>query len=264
MITITLMGGLGNQMFQYALGLALEMRGRHVCYDASRLAIGNPHGPHNRHLPDYGLDGFNTHVEFGASVPPRINGGVGYNPEILNTTEGTLTGYWQSEKYFLDIGYGGMLGHPVVHAFFPAVDPSKKVSELVKRVYYDEGVIVQVRRGDYVQFADFHGVMDRDYFMRGIEATGKKNVFVITDDEPWCRENIPGEIVNTGSRHWDMLMMSGAHSMVISNSTFGWWGAWLGDFNFTKPDRKVIAPKKWFATEVEGVEDIVPSRWTRI
>lgn len=266
MLTITLQGGLGNQMFQYALGCVLESKGREVCYDASRLAIGNPHGPHNRHRPDYGLDGFDTDVKFGRPQQPEYaaGGGVGYTPEVLDWTEGTLTGYWQSEKYFIDLGKEMVLGHPIVHRFFPVSEPNERVKEIGKKLSGDESVVVQVRRGDYVQFIDFHGVMDRDYFLRGIEATRKKNVFIITDDEKWCSENLPGEIINTGSRHWDIAMMSAAHSIVISNSSFGWWGAWLGDFNFWKPGRTVVTPKKWFATEVPGEADVVPPRWVRL
>lgn len=267
MITILLQGGLGNQMFQYALGETLRARGVKVDFIAPHLNMSAPEGPHDRNLPSYGLGDYDTDVTFHEGPLPAFyynQEGSGYDPAVLELNNVLLRGYWQSEKYFDHLGDGLPLGHPIVHRFFPKKGLTAEVKELAKRLMDDDAVALQVRRGDFLLFPDFHSVATRDYFLRGIEETGKKKVYIFTDDEAWCRENLPGEIVNTGNRHWDITLMAAAPSLVISNSTFGWWGAWLGDYNFLKPGRKVIVPTKWFEKHVVGEEDIVPTRWIKL
>ena len=265
MITILLQGGLGNQMFQYALGEVFRSQGKQVNF-VSKVNMLGADGPHDPGSPSYGLSGYDTEVHFATKPfnPVYLQSGCGYDPHVLQLDNVFVQGYWQSEKYFHHLGFDLPLGHPLSHRFFPVEKPKAEWKELAGRLLEDDTVVLQVRRGDYLNKLDFHGVLDQGYYLRGIEVTGKKQVFIITDDEKWCRENLPGEIVNTGSRYWDIALMSGANSIVIANSTFGWWGAWLGDMNFRKPGRKVIAPVKWFATDVEGAKDIVPDRWERI
>ena len=265
MITIGLQGGLGNQMFQYALGVALRARGKKVNFDLGRLSIEDTESPHTRKRAQYGLNGYDTDVTFGESFEPRyVQSGVGYDPKVFEMDNVTLWGYWQSEKYFQDLGEGLPLGHPIIHRFFPIKGLTSEIKEVAKCLSEDDTVAVQVRRGDYLAVADFHGLMSREYFLQGIEATGRKKVYVFTDDEQWCRQNLPGTIVSTGTRHWDITLMSCCNSLVTSNSSFGWWGGWLGDNNFKKPGRVVVAPKKWFATPSVDDSGLVPERWVRI
>lgn len=57
----------------------------------------------------------------------------------------------------------------------------------------------------------------------------------------------------------DFRLMTLCKHFIIANSSFSWWGAWLGNFE----DKVVIAPKKWF-NEPNVKDDIVPDRWIRI
>jgi hypothetical protein len=267
MITILLQGGLGNQMFQYALGEVLRSQGKQVNFIAPNIDMNAGERPHDRGKPSYGLGAYDTTVNFVETYSRHVynQAGCGYDPKVFEMDDVTLVGYWQSEKYF-DHWHNlpTILGHPLCHRFFPVAPPPEGIKKVASRVSDDDSVLVQVRRGDFLAFPHFHGVGSPEYYIRGIAMTGKKNVFIVTDDEAWCRENLPGEIVNTGSRHWDIVLMAGANSLVISNSSFGWWGAWLGDNNFKKPGRKVVVPAKWFTAHVTGMEDIVPKRWKEL
>ena len=255
-------------MFQYALGYHLQLIGRKVVYDRTLVHTFRNEQPHDRCQPQYGLDGYDTDVEFG----PRQEKGypeksLFFDPGVFEVDDVTLDGYWQSEKYFPSDG--GPLGHPLVHRFFPKLEPTEAMRTAAAGIMDPNSVAVQVRRGDYTwpKITDFHGVMTREYFEEGIKITGAKNVYIFTDDVPWCRMTFPdAEIANTGSRHWDIALMAGAANAVISNSTFGWWGAWLGDHNFIKPGRRVVAPKKWFADPKANLANlsIVPPRWIQI
>jgi hypothetical protein len=100
-------------------------------------------------------------------------------------------------------------------------------------------------------------------------------VFVFSDEPNWCHENLklqyPFHVAGTydrtvkghlGREDGELFLMSMCKNAVLANSTFSWWGAWLGD-----PGRKgvVIAPKKWFGPlSNEDARDIVPNRWISI
>lgn len=269
MNVITLQGGLGNQMFQYALGKRFEEMGVEVAYDRTRLSW-EYNGVHDRSRPAYGLDEFETRVEL---VRPGLAGKyqkehygtdqVSFDPMILFKRNFVLSGYWQSEKYFPD--------NPevLVSDFFPRGHMPEQVVKLSRDIHYQQSIGLQVRRGDYLQFQEFHGVLGKQYFDEGLNLCQKEgeigNVFIWTDDAKWCRENFPqARIANTGYRAWDIFLMSQCDRLVISNSSFGWWGAWLGDHNFKKNGRRVIAPDKWFATDKIDSRDVVPDRWWKI
>jgi hypothetical protein len=87
--------------------------------------------------------------------------------------------------------------------------------------------------------------------------------FVFSDDQDWAH-SLALPFVTTvvsHSPHEDLWLMSKCRHAVLANSSFSWWGAWLG------PDKNggiVVAPKQWFAQGNEDSADIVPERWTRI
>lgn len=266
MINIVLQGGLGNQMFQYALGRSLELRGRTVTYDLSRVHRFGDERPHDRRRAQYGLDGFNTHVIEGVPMKPHYaSDGVQYDDTAFSWLgPGTLQGYWQSEKFFAAVKY------TIEREFHPVKAWDSSI--LPDGWFLDGRTCLQVRRGDYVQYADFHGLLDADYYWEGLRVVGGKHVIVFTDDPEWVQANEKAifngrswVLGNTGNRHFDITLMSMCPRMVMANSSFGWWGAWLGDFRNRADERKVVAPKRWFGpinTMYDG--DIVPERWTKI
>jgi hypothetical protein len=91
-------------------------------------------------------------------------------------------------------------------------------------------------------------------------------VFVFSDDREWCLQNFMGyDVVQGTSKYEDLWLMAQCQHAVIANSSFSWWGAWLGDWGDSKSRRIVVAPKQWFnpAANVDA-SDIVPERWLRI
>jgi hypothetical protein len=230
---IELQGGLGNQMFQYAYGRAYCPADEWLYFDTNRLASGNP--PRKLQVDAY------------VQIPLA--------PKTL-TGHSRLAGYWQNEKYF----------YPRIRKDFaiplgPIPMPVMKAASHIRS--FKESAFIGVRRGDYLwpERAGYHGVLPLDYYREAISVLPDgANLFVFSDDPAWCRENMRGEVIDVTSENekaWDIWLMSLCTHAIIANSTFHWWGAWLG------PDLKgkVIAPKKWL---VNDPWDIVPERWTKL
>jgi hypothetical protein len=242
MITVKLLGGLGNQMFQAAYALALESRGYAVQLDRTALI----EGTHR----EYSLGYFNAKAEGWSNGREVYEDGMRYNPSYLEPTDGcTMIGYWQSEKYFIDIA--------------DKVRGKFKFPEISPRMPYH--IAIHVRRQDYVGLQHFHGIPGINYYREGVanirRAVGANlQVLVFSDDHSWCRENLPSnfQIVDGGNKYDDLRMMSECYYHVIANSSFSWWGAWLGG------QRMVVAPKQWFSDPSVDYSDIVPESWTRI
>jgi hypothetical protein len=242
MITIKLMGGLGNQMFQRAFGMALENQGYTVRYDLFALK----EGTHR----EYSL-GYFSDLPISRQEGPIVKEeGAGFNPAYLNPPDTcTMVGYWQSEKYFLPIAY------EVREAFrFRGIHPP-----------LSNAIAIHVRRGDYVDLQQFHGMPDINYYREGVAHIRRRagellKVLVLSDDLPWCRENLPTDftVVENANKYEDMKVMAACGFNVIANSSFSWWGAWLGG------QRIVVAPKQWFADAAMDSKDIVPEHWVKL
>src|SRR5208282_6684744 len=94
--------------------------------------------------------------------------------------------------------------------------------------------------------------------------------FVFSDDPEWCKANFPefltidhnkaGNGTAPGKEHEDLWLMSLCRHAIIANSSFSWWGAWLGD---DQPNRVVIGPERWFVTPNLETKDIIPERWLK-
>lgn len=113
---------------------------------------------------------------------------------------------------------------------------------------------VHVRRGDYMNSnaRAYHGVLELEYYLNALKQLGidGKRIFVFSDDIKFCKTifaSIAAEFVyvdncNKGDNWVDIVLMSMCDELIIANSTFSWWGAFLGD-----ADRNIVAPKLWFA-----------------
>jgi Glycosyl transferase family 11 len=183
-------------------------------------------------------------------------------PEVLTAPDQTyLLGYWQFEEYFAD-------REPEIrHAFaFPRMAADS--DRLADTIREKPSVSVHVRRGDYLA-EERLGFLDASYYRRAVHMiigeNGPVRPFVFSDDPGWCREHLDLEdamIVDRPlpvERAWeDMCLMSMCDHHVISNSTFGWWGAWLN------PSRSkvVVAPRRWVLSP-KRIGDPVPARWLR-
>nr|VFJ74414.1 MAG: Glycosyl transferase family 11 [Candidatus Kentron sp. FW] len=288
MIFTQLIGGLGNQMFQYAAGRALSLR-RGV-----PLAI-DRRGFDEYILRNYGLDKFVLQaVDADPRYLPPLNKkkritrlfkrfGLGtsyprvfrekafeFYPEVLDLPDGTyLKGYWQSERYFLDaqdtIRRDFAFRHP----------PSPINADYLGQIRQGISVSVHIRRGDYVSdkaASALIGTCSFEYYQRAarlleerVESTPR--FYVFSDDPDWARTNMKfnGEMHivrhNDASTDFeDLRLMSACSHHIIANSTFSWWAAWLNP----SPDKIVIAPARWFRSDKLDDKDLIPSKWLRV
>lgn len=181
-----------------------------------------------------------------------------------------LDGYWQSERYFADIA-------EVIRTdfTFPAMTGSRNL-ELSKRILESHSpVSLHVRRGDYVnnaKTAKFHGgICSMEYYQKAvqmIQGISENPLFVVFSDDPsWVRINftLPPNTVyvdwNSGSKSFqDMQLMASCSHHIIANSSFSWWGAWLG----RNPEKTVIAPARWFNGDLSDGSGVVPEQWIKI
>lgn len=291
MIIVRIMGGLGNQMFQYAAGRQLAATHNTVL----KLDILDFK---NYNLHAYSLSAFNIKESIAtqeeiqlfkepdtSSLQKKIKKLFGFPnklgithirenqyhfaPEILTMHDSVyLDGYWQSEKYFSDIS------DIIRNEFTIKLPQIGKNLTLTQQITSCESVSLHVRRGDYVTDAKtntIHGTCDLDYYARCIEHLSHKihhpYFFIFSDDPDWAEKNLrithPVTFINHNGpqkNYEDLRLMSQCRHHIIANSSFSWWGAWLGQHQ----DTIVYAPKRWFNSPSFNTQDLLPETWTRI
>ncbi len=283
MIITKIIGGLGNQMFQYAAGRRLA----HKLDVELKLDIS---AFDNYKLRAYGLSVFNIKEKFAtAEEIEKLSGRkVGaietvwsvifnrpktyfrnlqpwFDPRILKLHDNIfLEGYWQSEKYFSDIS-------EIIRQDFTIRAPQTgKNKELAQLIEQSNSVSLHIRRDDYLQKANKRFVnCDLHYYINSLNYLTKElqkpHFFVFSDDIPWAKDNLKGypltfvDINNESTNHEDLRLMSQCKHHIIANSSFSWWGAWLNP----KKDKMVLAPKKWFKNPLYN-RDIIPTNWLKI
>lgn len=289
LIISQLIGGLGNQMFQYAAGRALSIeRGQTLHLDVSGF-------------PGYGLHyGFElprlfqgrfpiaTVAELRATLgwqfPARIRQAVS-RPELawlrrnnvvvephfhywagLNGAPRNcyMLGYWQSPKYFGQHA-------PTIRADFdfkPIRDQDNAC--LAEKIERNDSISVHVRRGDFVTNKvtnEKHGVCSMEYYKAAtkylLERSKAPHFFIFSDDIEWTKKylqiNAPHSYVdhNVGANSClDMHLMSLCQHNIIANSSFSWWAAWLNK----NVDKIVVAPRQWFLHPID-TRDLFPEGW---
>ena len=154
-------------------------------------------------------------------------------------------GYWQSAGYYQSI-------KPLLRHTFAHPTPNAYNAALISQAESCDSVGIHVRRGDYKSAPDFNGICTTGYYAKAIAhltADGRRRTFfVFSNDLAWCRANLPAltqghEAVyvdgNRGSDScWDMFLMTHCQELIIANSTFSWWGAFLnhGEGDICTPD----------------------------
>tara|TARA_R110002020_G_scaffold140179_3_gene311497 strand:+ start:680 stop:1438 length:759 start_codon:yes stop_codon:yes gene_type:complete len=252
------MGGLGNQMFQYAYARNLSISNQDDFYlDIS--FYNNQLGVTPR---IFSLNLFpNTLIE--VEIPPIenikiINDNFKYNPTKLIKGNYLLQGYWQSEKYFKNSK------EVIINDFSPNETNQKKLLKKYPTVV-GNSVSLHIRRTDYLTSNGYHPVQTIDYYSKAIDILDEyENIFIFSDDIEWCKNNLNFNnmvFVEGNSDVEDLWLMSLCKNNIIVNSSFSWWGAYLNK----NVDKVVIAPSKWFGDSVSlSTEDIVPEQWNKI
>ena len=253
------MGRFGNQMFQFAstVGIARKL-GFDPVFPIERFTeIQDPNSYNGCKL----LECFNIPGQMiKLSSDIKINSiyrenRFGYNQETTQLPDNiTLSGYFQTEKYFNFI-------KPEIKKIFTFRDDI--ISEAGKYAQIENGVSIHVRRGDYLSSPDYHTVQSIDYYNEAISKfDSDSNFYIFSDDTEWCKQNILVKnsiVVESNNPYIDMYLMSLCDGHIIANSSFSWWGAWLAE------SKKTIAPANWFGKYInKDTSDIYCENWIKI
>ncbi len=293
MIIARIHNGLGNQMFQYALGRYLA----HKHQTELVLDIQERNDPANHRTFELGIFEVQGRLATGADMPRSLcipKGSIRrqayklcrlvhksdavsiviephfhFDRSILDTPDNAyLDGYWQSEKYFKEI-------ESIIRREFTLKSTlAGKNLEIARQIEDTLSVAVHVRRGDYVANASLyekHGVCSLEYYHRAFDYILSKYTnpafYIFSDDIDWAKNHIqidsPIFFLNHNSgagSHEDMRLMRLCKHNIIANSTFSWWAAWLN----SNTDKTVIAPQSWFNDPYLDTVDLIPNGWIKL
>ena len=283
MIISILEGGLGNQLFQYAIGRHLSIKNKtKLVLDTSNYLIEK-----KRHYELYKYNikakvaniAICIFVRLSSKIIPKIRNknilpieyikerDTYFNSEILTIKSNIiLDGYWQSEEYFKNIK------DIILYDLSQLAEPDNKNKNMLKRINNTNSVCLHVRRDDYVSnplLKKYHGSLSPEYYVKAIQAIYDRTInpdfFIFSDEPEWCKRNIitngPHTYVDINGPDKapeDLRLMSACDHFIIANSSFSWWAAWLSGYK----GKIIIAPKRWYRKRDEG--DIVPKQWLRM
>lgn len=245
LITAEFIGRLGNSLFQVAamIGYAKKHNCRYGVQHNQRESTILNHFPH---LPKF--EGYGRRYN-----EPRFD----YDELPYTGKPMHLVGFFQSERYF---------------------ENAKEEVKNTFKLNFVEGlqdyVSLHVRRGDYVQHSGSFPPITPEYVNLAIDAVRNsgvdvKNILCFSDDIKWCRENIKSSGIefSEGKNEFDDLsLMHSCGNHIIANSTFSWWGAWLGH----NPNKIIVTPSQdgfnWFGPEggVKNPRTLIPDGWIQI
>ena len=251
---VYLQGGLGNQMFQYAAGVSALKE--YSQFTNLKLDTSSYHGQEVKVVKDgltgrsYDLDVFN----------------ISYS-EVEEAPEGAtmLQGWFQNIKEFENVS------DKIKKEFTFNVNFSEETKKIENKISLEDNPIaIHVRRGDYIYNPTaniHHGVLDKAYYDKGIGIMNSKysnpHYFVFSEDVDWCKDNINasnitivGDECNDYKDTGHLYLMTKCKSHIIANSSFSWWGAWLGNTELA------IGPKQWKTDET--VYDIMLDDWIKL
>ena len=292
MVITNIIGGLGNQMFQYAAGRALSLK-----HDVPLLLDVSGFSNYGLHQ-GFELDRiFYSDIKFASQLDVRSLLGWQNLPSVLRLLSRNsmkafrskqfvfephfqywhainqaphdcyLLGYWQSEKYFIDIA------KQIREDFVFRPEMSSQNAQLALEISRPIAVSLHVRRGDYANnptVTATHGLCSIAYYQNAINYISAQveqpSFFIFSDDMGWVKEHLKIDLPciyidhNQGAESYnDMRLMSLCQHHIIANSSFSWWGAWLN----SRTDKIIIAPKQWFVKDV-NTNDLIPNDWVRL
>lgn len=285
MIITKIIGGLGNQMFQYAAGKTLA----HLSNTVLKLDVTSFE---EDNLRNFELLNFNATIEF--ATKPDIDSllpahyfekafqylsplnkrsyyrekSFSFDEKIFKLGQNVyLKGYFQSEKYFLP-------AKDIIRKDFTfRNDIVNNLQGFCSTLKNANSVSIHIRRGDFFkdpEIADYHGTLGKEYYLSAIDLVRSKIsnpvFYFFSDDIDWAKENlsVPNAIFisnhMTKNHFEDLYLMSQCKHNIIANSSFSWWGAWLNN----NRDKIVIAPEKWFNKGPKDTQDLLPTEWIKI
>lgn len=290
---VSIYGGLGNQMFQYALCIALNKKGKKSRVTFSKFLFEYHHNGFNlgkafklqlpfplnalnflllhgaaiyknrfvafflrRIIPAYHKNNYTSYIEKQEFI---------YDEEIFKQQSVLLIGVWQVEAYFKEFK------NKIAEEFVFKVPNDKTNTGIINKINSCNAVSIHIRRGDYLtKEYDFFGFLNYTKYYQNAINYANNNIdnptyFVFSDDMQWVKDNlnIPDCIYvdnnKASSSYIDMYLMSICKHNLIANSTFSWWAAWLNK----NENKIVVMPQKWILRDYVPT-GIFPEEWVKI
>lgn len=270
MIRVKLIGGLGNQLFQYACARSLAIESKsELVLDLSGFEKYKLREPMIKKFPLCDSISFNEKLNRTKYLDRKDKllrrfyqeRGLGYNNKLLKAKKNiTISGFFQSEQYFKK--YEDIIKKELY--------PSSLKAEMIRDQLAQVPIAaIHFRRGDYLEKTNF-GVCDLSYYKLAIEFLRAKlaeiKFLAFTDDRDWFlkKSGLADEVElapNDDLSDFDeFCLMSSCDHFITANSSFSWWAAWLG----RNTNKIVISPKPWFDSDMLDTTSIVPSTWIEI
>lgn len=279
MIIVRVCGGLGNQMFDYALYLVFKNRGLNAKLDISWYDNIQSHNGYElervfgikadiatkKECSKYAFWKLNFKDKLLKRLIKRpkfysqfLGKESGFDNLIMTASEGYIEGYFQSELYFKHIDR-------MVRTEFTFGNIELYCSDVIQKIKESASVSLHIRRGDYLK-NNKKLLCNTSYYDDAINIIQNRRkqpiFFVFSNDIEWCRKKFTADNYvfvdcNQGKNSYmDMYLMSICKDNIIADSTFSWWGAWLNN----KEDKIVIAPKSWTYMS-RNYTNIIPDSW---
>ena len=284
MIIVRIMGGLGNQMCQFALYEKLKYLNKQVKADINTFYYLDSNRKYelnkfpNLEIQEASKEEIAYYFNYAHKWIHRIEGkllpdrkkvrafeSLKYNEKVYSITDAYIYGFWQSERYFHDID------EHIRRAFiFPEIQ-DKINRKYLQMIENENSISIHIRRGDYLSDINqriYGNICTLEYYRQAIQYFENKYqdavFFIFSNDTEWARDNLKMRkaVVVEGNKDekafYDMMLMSKCQHNIIANSSFSWWGAWLNSHK----GKEVVAPSKWVNTE-RGI-DIWCKEWMKI
>lgn len=287
---VKIMGGLGNQMFQYAFARELQHIGKTVKVDIS----------YYDHIPETDTQRVSAHTRLAGNlsvasgeeveqyvqkdtmaawklikkidrarrfVPIFYEDDRFYNSIVWKRDMGYYIGYWQNEQYFSEVA--DLVRRDYIQACARLDEKSRRILDKISACQC--AISVHVRGGDYYNAVNkdiFGGICNEAYYSEAIRICRERfescHFFVFTNDRQLAYKILPSnevyEMIDHGDPegYMDIFLMSKCRHHIIANSSFSWWGAYLNE----NTEKLVFAPSKW--NHAGSSEHIYCDKWIKI
>jgi hypothetical protein len=282
---VKFLGGIGNQMFQYAFYRTLKENFPVVKADIAGFSNYTLHNglelervfpiklDRSANFENY-LYG-EMHTDLLSKIRRKTYGKWKsyykekqfsyFDPNILTDPENRYYwGYWQNERYFKSIE------QQLRNDFTFKNELASRNKEMLQEMLKTNSISVHVRRGDYNNHPILGNICDLDYYKKAIGIISEKIanpvIYTFSNDIQWCKENLAFAHAkyidwnNDQDSYIDMQLMSNCKHNIIANSSFSWWAAWLN----TNENKTVLAPSRWFNEENFDINTIIPPEWEKV
>jgi hypothetical protein len=246
-LSINLQGGLGNQVFQVIATLILAKKNR--LQPIFKKIENSPSIFKNRpvywdsifkNLDTFLIDNYNFHSLYEILPIDNLD-----HFEFNTENNYLLNGYFQASFYY---EHNSIYINNILHLDYEFLN--EWFNENFKE--YNNIVSVHVRRGDYVKLKRIYINLDNNYYNKAMEFLNRDNsiFLVFSDDIEWCKKNLDNcyniyyvtDKFDIEKELSDFILMSKCSHNIIANSSFSWCASLLN----SNPDKKIVAPRKFF------------------